>query len=74
LDHARGVEVLTNLAKHVAALAIEGAHSEGVRIGVDVPARESQFFSGPDAEKLVEAESYFSDRRSCSFDFPIVGR
>src|SRR5262249_4786513 len=38
-----------------AALAIEGAHSEGVRIGVDVPARESQFFSGPHAEKLVGA-------------------
>jgi hypothetical protein len=29
LDHARGVEILTNLAEDVAALGIERADSEG---------------------------------------------
>jgi hypothetical protein len=55
LDHARCVEVLANLAEHVAALGIDRAHSEGVRIGFGVTADESQFFGGPRAKELVAA-------------------
>jgi len=55
LDQARSVEVLANFAEHVAALGIERAHSEGVRIGLRVPARDSQFFGGPHAKELVAA-------------------
>jgi len=71
-DHASGVEVLANFAEHVAALAIERAHSERVRISLGVSACNSQFFGGPDAKEFVAANgllpvvraghSSFSDR------------
>jgi len=47
----------TNLAEHVPVLGIERVYSEGVRIGLSIPARESQFSCGPQAEELVTANS-----------------
>jgi putative SOS response-associated peptidase YedK len=35
---------------------LQRAQSEGVRIGLGVPARDSQFFGGPHAKELVEAK------------------
>ena len=55
LPYARSGEVLANFAEHIAALGIERAHSEGVRIGLSVLALESQFFGGPHANELVAA-------------------
>src|SRR6516164_7851909 len=55
LPYARSCEVLANFAEHIAALGIERAHSEGVRIGLCVLALESQFFGGPHANELVAA-------------------
>jgi hypothetical protein len=40
LDHTRNIEVLSNFAEHIAALGIEGANGEGVRIGLSVLARD----------------------------------
>src|SRR5262249_29858423 len=74
LDHARGIEVLANLAEHVAALGIERTHSKGVRIGLGVSACDSQFFSGPYAEELVEANRLLQVIRAVHSIFPIDGR
>src|SRR6185295_20489 len=38
LNHACRVEILANLAEHVAALGIDRAHGKGVRIGLGVRA------------------------------------
>ena len=55
LHHARSVEVLTNFAKHVTALGIERTDSKRVRIGLRLRTYHSQFFCGPHAKELVEA-------------------
>jgi len=70
LDYARGVEVPANFAEHVAAVGIERSDSEGVRIGVGVPAGESQFFSGSHAKELVAANHPLEIVEACHFDFP----
>src|SRR5207342_914243 len=49
------VEVLANFAEQVAALGVERADGEGVRIGLRVPASDSQFFGRPHAKELVAA-------------------
>jgi hypothetical protein len=41
-----------------AALGIERTHSESVRIGLGILARDSQFFGGPNAKELVEANRF----------------
>jgi hypothetical protein len=80
LDHARSVEVLAYFAEHVAALGVERADGEGVRICLRVPARDSQFFGLHMPRSLLRRTAFLQSSELFKSSglvieiFPVIGR